>query len=671
MAPNRLKGADWILTGRDLTWALARAPGWTLGWIKRHPRTSLVVGSLLVVLGPLLIDLLFATPWPYRKSFGRATFAMVIGLGLARLLMVRPGDRPIHDAVEPARGWERAWPWVLAGLTGLLVVPIVRPGNLGFGDWDLFLGKIEAARRTILLHGQFPWWDPWTRGGFPLAANPQCGVVGVAMPLVLVLGSTVGMAVATILCFVLAGEGARRLARDWIGDPMAGFAVGLVYAINGAVLVAAVAAYHVSMCYPALPWMLHHVGRLHQRTWHGVGLGFWMAFSLLNGIQYFTVYMALIAGVAWLRAWRVAEGRDRPRIVRNTAMAIGAFLALSGWRIATTGGVYRDFPRIHHGGMDESLEMVVRHLLARTPAEVIRATEIPHSWETFTYIGPLAALLAVASLRWGWRWWHALTLVCAGLAIGSVHWYHPSYWLADLPFFDTMHVVTRWRFMALLGVAMAIGATLAAWRRSDWPWLRVSAPLALAILAGDYLLYGRQVLPIAFSVAPTENLFPGPPLPGGSIVQIRQSLGFPAISRGYGVIQGFEPLMGYDRGAVSARTWRDGPGYRGEAWTTAGPIEPTRWTPNRIEFQVEPNQEVWINQNPGSWWWVNGRQAFPDWRCAEKEQSFPAVADGSGRLVLEIRPRGLILGWCLHAIGALLILASWAGNPLLRMGRAR
>lgn len=667
MAPGRLKGADWIVTGRDLATVAVRLPGLLVRWIKRHPRISLIGGALLVVLGPLLVDLAFVVPWPHRKALGQVMFAIVAGLVLARVGRVRPGDRPMPGVVRPARGLDRVWPWLLAVLCGLLAWPMVRPGNLGFGDWDLFLGKIEAARRTILIYRQFPWWDPWTRGGFPLAANPQCGVIGLAMPFVLAVGPAVGMAVGTIACFMLAGEGARRLARDWIGDPMASFAVGLVYAINGAVLVAAVAAYHVSMCYPALPWMLHHVGRLHRSAWQGVGLGFWMAFSLLNGIQYFTVYMALIAGVGWLRALRVAD--DRPRLLRNTAMAVGVFLALSGWRIATTGGVYRDFPRVHHGGMDESLVMMVRHLLARTPAEVVRATDVPHSWETFTYIGPLAILLAIVSLRQGWRWWHTLTLVCAWLAIGSVHWYHPSYWLADAPLFATMHVVTRWRFMALLGVAMAIGGALAAWRSSDWPWVRALAPLSLAVLAGDYLLYGFQVLPIAFSVAPAEDLYPGPPLPDGSIVQVRQALGLPAISRGYGVIQGFEPLMGYDRGETSARAWRGDPRYRGEAWTDRGPIEPTLWTPNRIEFQTGPNATVWINQNPGSWWWINGRRAFPDWRCAEKERAFSALADESGRLVLEIRPRGLAAGWWLHGIGAAIVLLSLPRSA--GKGRAR
>ena len=109
-------------------------------------------------------------------------------------------------------GWRRRrWPF-----------PLLRyPRGTGFADWDFFLEKYEAARRSILDYGQFPWWDPWCRGGFPLAADPQVGVTSPAMPLVLWLGTTPGMAIVTVLCLLLAVEGSYRLARLWLGDAWA------------------------------------------------------------------------------------------------------------------------------------------------------------------------------------------------------------------------------------------------------------------------------------------------------------------------------------------------------------------------------------------------------------------------------------------------------------------
>ena len=128
------------------------------------------------------------------------------------------------------------------------------PENLGFGDWDLNLQKYESVRRTIVHWGEFPWWDPWCRGGFPLAANPQCGVVGVATPLVLAFGTSVGLRLATLACLLIAAEGARRLALLWVGDPYAAVAAGLIYGLNGGVLVQVVAGYHLPMSYLTFPW---------------------------------------------------------------------------------------------------------------------------------------------------------------------------------------------------------------------------------------------------------------------------------------------------------------------------------------------------------------------------------------------------------------------------------
>ena len=619
------------------------------------------IGLIVVLVGLLGVDLFYAIPWWVRKSVGWAVFAGLLGVLGRRLLQVRPGDEPVPEDAGRQGSWWLGW-LGLVGVTALGVPLLQHPENLGFGDWDLFLGKYEAARRSIALYGQFPWWDPWTRGGFPLAANPQCGVWGVAMPLVLLFGTLVGMRLATLVCFLLAFEGTRRLARLWLGDPVAAAFAALIYALNGGVLVAAVAAYHVSMCYPALPWMLYTVFRLERRPRDGLWLGFWAAFNLLNGIQYFTVYTVLIVAVVWLRRLAVlcvTRRADLRRFLAHSSLALGVFLGLAGWRLATTGLVYRDFPRVYYSGYDETPWKILTHLLGRPPASTLAHLEVPYFWETTCYIGPVVLILAGISLRGGWRWWHTLAILCGWLAAGSVAWYHPSYWLAHFPAFSTMHAVPRWRFMALLGVALAAASVVATWSRDGRRSRRRLARAAIVAVAGDYLAYGFEVLPVAFSIPPTASRFPGPELPAGSIVQIGDWPGFAAISRGYGVIHGFEPLLGYDRQARTARQLRGGPDYRGEAWTDAGPAEVTLWTPNQIHLHVLPSQRVYLNQNPGSWWWLNGRPAFPDWRVAEKDRPFAVVADDQGRVELLIHPKGLGVGLLLHLAGALLILATW------------
>ena len=624
-----------------------------------HRAIGLIVGGVGVFLiTELGRDLFFAIPWPVRKGFGWVGFFGLGGYFLKR--MVVGGGLNSSSLPDGARHGSDRWPAIgLAGLCAVLAFPILRhPGYLGFGDWDLFLGKYEAARRTILLWGQFPWWDPWSRGGFPLAANPQCGVLGVAMPLVLLFGTTVGLRLATIVCFMLAAEGARRLARVWLVDPVAAATVGLIYALNGGVLVAAVAAYHVSMCYPSLPWMLYFIFRLERRPVDGLWLGAWGAFNLLNGIQYFTVYIILIVAIVWLRrAWNIPDS-DRRRLIAHTVLASGTFLLLTGWRLATTLLVYHDFPRSHSSVYSESLWSMIIHVLNRPSAKTLAAMDIPYFWETTCYTGPIVPFLALLSIRRGWRWWHTLAAGCFWLASGALQWYQPSYWLAHFPLFATMHVVTRWRFMAMLGVALAAGSTLAEWRKSDRRFLRRLALLAIALIGFDYISYGFEVLPVAFSVRPVPDLFPGPDLRAGPIVQVAESQGFTAISRGYGVILGYEPLIGYDRRAPTARSWREADSYVAEHWTDRGPVTPEFWSPNAIVLKVEPHEVVYVNQNPGSWWRVNGEILYGGLRCAEKDRPFEARADAMGRLVLKIHPRGLELGAALHGIGLLMVVST-------------
>ena len=289
-------------------------------------------------------------------------------------------------------------------------------------------------------------------------------MAGLATPLALALGTSVGLRIAALACVLIATEGARRLARLWLGEPWAATAAGLIYGLNGAILVQMVAGYHMLMSYPALPWLLYYVARLDRRPAEGAWLGAWMAFAVLNGINYATVYSALIAAVAWLRGLRERPGPARGRFLAHTALAAGVFLAMAGWRLATTGLVYRDFPRPYKSGSDESVWTMLRNLLARPTAEAVATEEGVYYWDATCYVGPVVLVLAIVSLGRGWRWWHTLAVGGLCLASGTVQWYQPSHWLMDFPLFSSMHVVGRWRIVAMLGMGLAAADVLARWR---------------------------------------------------------------------------------------------------------------------------------------------------------------------------------------------------------------
>ncbi len=98
-------------------------------------------------------------------------------------------------------------------------------------------------------------------------------------------------------------------------------------------------------------------------------------------------------------------------------------------------------------------------------------------------------------------------------------------------------------------------------------------------------------------------------------------------------------------------------------------MKPSSWSPNRLVFHVEPGQRVWVNQNPGSWWVINGRRPYASSRCAELLMDLSGVADASGRLEFRIVPPRLNLGWWLHGAGLTLLAAAFLAGRLANRTR--
>jgi hypothetical protein len=635
----------------------------------------LFVVSMGVFLGPLAIDvakaLFFAIPSSLRQAMGQGVLLALIAAGLVRLSRVKATDTwPSQQDLPgiPALSHAERWvPWLLGLAVLSLAVPIMsHPDGLGFSDWDFVLDKFEALRRTILLWGQFPWWNPWCRGGFPLAAEPQIGAVSMATPLVLALGTSAGLGLSAVCCLLIAVLGAYRLAHHWLGDPWGAAAAAMVYGLNGSVILATTLGYVLAMSYCSVPWLAYYTCRIGRRLADGLWLGFWMAFAVMNGIQYMSVYSAPFTAMIWIRAFRLQPPHRRVAMVLHTGAALGVFLLICGWRLSTVLLVLLDDRRERVTHWNETPWTMLHYLLHR-PApnwtdefDSVLGTVFA---ELSCYVGPVVLGLAVLSLAYGWRWWHALALACFWLALGSDTWYQPSAWLASWPIIGSAHVVTRWRFLGLLGMGLAAGSVLARWRASPRRPLPALAVLLATLIAADFVILGHQQLHRAFSVEPRPDRFPGPPVP--TIVNVRSGLGYPCAMRGYGVIQGYEPMLSYYRNAPTLRKSRDDPEYRGEAWTDRGPVPPVFWSPNHVIFEVSPHEEVHLNQNAGSWWWVNGRRAFSNVRCAELMVPFAVRADDQGTVDLRIYPRGLEVGLALHAAGACLLALAWLARARL------
>ncbi|WZO98749.1 hypothetical protein EP7_000337 [Isosphaeraceae bacterium EP7] len=641
---------------------------------------SSLVGLALAAIGLVLLGAgaLVAFAWMQTlppailRWLGQVMFVWVLLGGpivARRFGFVRPWVTidPEHESAAIRRGNVVA-ALVLQAVTLSFAIPLfAHPGASGISDWDYHLHAYEAVRRSIVEWGEFPWWDPWSCGGFPLAAEPQVGLASVDTPLVLALGTSVGLRLAAVAGIMIAVEGARRLARLWLNDPWAVAAVASIYGWNGSILIWTVGGHAIGMSFPFLPWMLRPAFLLHRGASQGVKLGLALAASALAIIQYPTAYGLVITAAVLGWGLLAQDVRGRARMARGLVIAAGLTLALSGWRLVLTGGIMVDYPRIRESGVDDSFWSVLRSTQERPTPTASWAEGLSGLVEFDAYIGPVALALAVVSLRRGWRWWHSLWMVGFALAMGARHWYQPSAWLASWPVFSTMHMVSRWRIPAMLGLGLAAADELQSWHRS--PRLRRLIPLFAAAILVDLAVYAHQVLPAAFSLPPSAQIDPGPPLGHAFPVSLEfsqtpsgTSQAYPAVRGGYAVIRGYQPLLTYDRSRPTARLWRGHPDYKGEYLVDGEPTAPTSWSPNHVAFRVAPNAQVTLNANPGSWWWLetgNGElRPYGDLRCVELTLPFTVRADLRGDLLLRIQPPNLlwaavttIAGICLVLVG--------------------
>jgi len=614
-----------------------------------------IIAFIAWMVGP---PLFLAIPWPIRWWSGMACF-LGLNAALLRWTLRHSPPRP-WPLVDPGRTPGRALHRALAGALQLITLSFAypffaRPGMSAGCDWDLHLAWFAALRLCIVGYGQFPWWDPWCCGGFPLAFEPQVGLVSLDTLFVLPFGTLAGLKLAAIASMMLATEGARRLARHLFADPWAVALVAAVYGWNGSIIIFTVSGHALTICYPFLPWMLLYALRINGGPRPALLLGAASAFSVLAVIQYPTAYGSILAAAVLLWGGLARPAAGRARYLALVGVAAGTFLALAGWRLVLTGLVLRDFPRHSSIWIDNSLynlahALIDRHLLPPRVYPYLPGFDS----EMADYIGVIPVAAAALSLLRGWRWWHSLAAVCFAMAIGSVSIYHPSYWVSTWPGFSTMHSVGRWRIPGLIGIALAAGSQVQAWRDGPGLMRAVAAALVVGVIA-DLALYAHQNLPSAFCIPPAEREAPAPPVP--AIVNLQawsssqDTRNFEAVRRGYGVVQGYAPLLGYDRGRPTARLWRGHPRYIAESTSGGRPVEPESWSPNLIRFRLRPHQEVVLNQNPGSYWRANGVPAFGRWKCAELLRPFVARADARGQLRLEIRPPGVPLAIGTSAFG--------------------
>lgn len=235
-----------------------------------------------------------------------ACLCLAVTLSYLPALFVSIGPAGRESALRGS--WRR-------GIT--LGTPVIDPND---GLTTESLGKLSA---DLWLHGQVPWWNPYSGIGLPLAAEMQSG--SFFLPFTLLLHFP-GAVVLLRLCLQLLSGVLTYLLLERLGvASTAAFAGALLYAWNGTF-----AWFQHSSIFPLpfLPLLLLGIEfttreERRSRRWGPVLIAVAVAFSLYSGFPQ-TAYLNGILGVVWIlaRMVRVQASRRLAVLLRCAGAAL-------------------------------------------------------------------------------------------------------------------------------------------------------------------------------------------------------------------------------------------------------------------------------------------------------------------------------------------------------------
>lgn len=559
------------------------------------------------------------------------------------------------------------------------------PRNWGIEDWDQHAFYHEAARISILDYGQWPQWNPWYCGGTDLLANPQSRVFDPAYPLVLALGSIVGLKIELALYAWLGLLGMYVLGRDLGLDPVSAWLAPIVYFCGPTYALPASSGMTWIMSTAYIPWVVLLFLRGPGARRAAVACGACLALMYLGGGVYPVVVTATFLGflaIASLRAWGVAA------VTRLTVAVLACSLILGAAKILPSVAFMREFPRRMDQQSGFSVQSLAFGLFHRDQSlsmaqagfdgdhfdrsdRLLRGISTDFD-DVGMYIGPLVAALAVVGLASRGRrlWPFAASIpVFVWLSFGDRPRASLFGALHTLPVFESMRYAERYRFAWLLAVCMFAGhgvRWLSCRLQRAYPGRRLGAGVAtlvLAIVACDLYAITRPIYRAAFPIPPLAVR------KAAAFAEIAGLDGYDArgFRRGaeletYGAWSSHYPALLMNVGAVNCyetafvprrATPSTSPFYRGEVYLEDGDgsASTAEWTPNRLRYTIdvkEPRRLI-VNQNYHSGW------AAADGRPVENRDGLISVMVGPGDRSVELR-----YGRKAFTVGAVVSALGWA-----------
>ncbi|HVV48553.1 MAG TPA: hypothetical protein VHO06_02755 [Polyangia bacterium] len=557
----------------------------------------------------------------------------------------------------------------------------------GTDDWRHFAMLWEAARVALGDFHQFPSWNPYHCGGLVLYQHPESPFPGPLFLLTYFWRPTAAAMKVWILAHLACGTlGARALIADRGGNAAEQLLGAALMAASG-FFAEHIGGGHLSftpfLYLPLILWAFRRSLRDLRYTVVVAGL---FAVTVLEGGTYPAPLMAVALAAECLA--RLGSAEDRRAMARALPLTVGLFVLLAGVRLLPELHYLREHPRLEP--LDDGIGLGEVFSFWTTRDHARRMAAHRYVWPEYdTYVGVVpVALMLVGVLvalavpdprRRARRIDLAVFAVLVWCALGRVRPLSLAALLHALPVFRSLRVPARFLGPAMVGFGLLAAAALAAGRR-----LAEGRGRRVARIAG--LVELVLVLAVAADVCHTNQRVVQqglePPLPRGPA----SADFFQNTAADYRRLPAF-PVEGFGtRGCYVALEWKPAPGITDGRVPQArleppgaGTIRQTRWSPNRLDFEVQLDAPATliVNQNYESGWQVDGGEkvgayVVPEhrfWDIRARPGELPVkgaigllaveLPAGTHHLVLCHRPPWLWPGALLSLLGVALAVVIW------------
>ncbi len=159
--------------------------------------------------------------------------------------------------------WLNGYRWLSASILCVLVSTLVilpfwySYGDLGISDWDYYFSMHTNLRQTIVEHGQFPLWNPYTCGGTSALGDPEFPVLSPLFLLELVFGTPEGLRLSLFASTIIGALGMLHLSRKIGIGVLGGLIASLPMSLGTVNLLEMVEGHPNILAAMYIPWVLY------------------------------------------------------------------------------------------------------------------------------------------------------------------------------------------------------------------------------------------------------------------------------------------------------------------------------------------------------------------------------------------------------------------------------